>query len=389
MTQSIAQSEEQFMDPLHFLQHHGQSIWLDYIRRSLLTSGELQELVASNKVQGATSNPAIFQTAIAGSTDYDKALDALEEVHDRDARSLYEELAIADIQAAADILMPVYTRTHRRDGYVSLEVSPYLADDTVETIAEAHRLWQAVARPNLMIKVPATSEGIAAVETLIGSGINVNVTLLFSQAAYEAVADAYITGLERFSAQGGNVSQVASVESFFVSRIDTAIDGLINAQLNRNPDSRLQYRLSIVGEVNHPMQLSLANLQFLPFTSMVIQHVCVEGWAAIVQWGGVRLQDLLRLAQPKSTAQYVYFKSADGYYESWDLASAMHPQTLMAYQKNGQPLPVDNGAPLRLASPVKLGYKQSKWVTQILLTQQLMPQKGYWEDQGYEWFGGL
>lgn len=150
-----------------------------------------------------------------------------------------------------------------------------------------------------------------------------------------------------------------------------------------------KYRLQIEGEVNHPMQLSLANLQALPFTSMVIQHVCVEGWAAIVQWGGIRLSELLRLVQPKSNARYLYFKSADGYYESWDLASALHPQTLMAYQKNGQPLSIDNGAPLRLASPIKLGYKQSKWVTQIVLTADLMPTKGYWEDQGYEWFGGL
>lgn len=150
-----------------------------------------------------------------------------------------------------------------------------------------------------------------------------------------------------------------------------------------------KYRLKIEGDVNHPLQLSLTDIQALPLTSMVIQHVCVEGWAAIVQWGGVRLSELLRLAQPKSNARYVYFKSADGYYESWDLASAMHPQTLMAYQKNGQPLSVDNGAPLRLASPIKLGYKQSKWVTQIVLTNQLMPTKGYWEDQGYEWFGGL
>jgi DMSO/TMAO reductase YedYZ molybdopterin-dependent catalytic subunit len=178
------------------------------------------------------------------------------------------------------------------------------------------------------------------------------------------------------------------VPEFSIHQIEP--DKLLINTFDQTPQIDLaKYRLSIVGEVNHPMQLSLANLQSLSFTSMVIQHVCVEGWAAIVQWGGVRLQDLLRLAQPKSTAQYVYFKSADGYYESWDLASAMHPQTLMAYQKNGQPLPVDNGAPLRLASPVKLGYKQSKWVTQILLTQQLMPQKGYWEDQGYEWFGGL
>ena len=150
-----------------------------------------------------------------------------------------------------------------------------------------------------------------------------------------------------------------------------------------------KYRLHIEGEVNHPIQLSLKELQALPLTSMVIQHVCVEGWAAIVQWGGVRLSELVRLAQPKSNVRYVYFKSADGYYESWDLASALHPQTLMAYQKNGQPLSVENGAPLRLASPVKLGYKQSKWVTQIMLTNQLMPTKGYWEDRGYEWFGGL
>jgi DMSO/TMAO reductase YedYZ molybdopterin-dependent catalytic subunit len=149
------------------------------------------------------------------------------------------------------------------------------------------------------------------------------------------------------------------------------------------------YRLQIEGEVNHPMLLSLTDLQAMPLTSMVIQHVCVEGWAAIVQWGGVRLHELLRLTQPKSSVRYVYFKSADGYYESWDLASAMHPQTLMVYQKNGQPLSIDNGAPLRLASPIKLGYKQSKWVTQIVLLNQLMPAKGYWVDQGYEWFGGL
>ena len=122
---------------------------------------------------------------------------------------------------------------------------------------------------------------------------------------------------------------------------------------------------------------------------MVIRHVCVEGWAAIVQWGGVRLQELIRLAQPKSNVRYVYFKSADGYYESWDLASAVHPQTLMVYQKNGAPLSIENGAPLRLASPVKLGYKQSKWVTQITLLSDLTPMKGYWEDQGYEWFGGV
>ncbi len=151
----------------------------------------------------------------------------------------------------------------------------------------------------------------------------------------------------------------------------------------------LKFRLVIAGEVNNPLSISMAEIQDLPLTNMVIRHVCVEGWAAIVQWGGIRLSELIRLAQPKSSVRYVYFESADGYYESWDLDSAMHSQTLMAYQKNGQPLPVDNGAPLRLASPVKLGYKQSKWVTRIVLVSQLLPAKGYWEDQGYEWYGGL
>ncbi|MEH2122224.1 molybdopterin-dependent oxidoreductase [Nostoc sp.] len=150
-----------------------------------------------------------------------------------------------------------------------------------------------------------------------------------------------------------------------------------------------QFRLRIDGEVSNPMQLSMADIQKLPLTSMVIRHICVEGWAAIVEWGGVRLRDLVALVQPKSNVRYVYFKSADGYYESWDLASAIHPQTLMAYQKNGQPLSVDNGAPMRLASPIKLGYKQSKWVTQITFVSNLSPTKGYWEDQGYEWFAGL
>ncbi|MFN6567272.1 oxidoreductase [Nostoc minutum NIES-26] len=150
-----------------------------------------------------------------------------------------------------------------------------------------------------------------------------------------------------------------------------------------------KYRLIVDGEVNNPLSLSMAEIQALPQTSMIIRHVCVEGWAAIVQWGGIRLREIVALAQPKANVQYAYFKSADGYYESWDLASVLHPQTLLAYQKNGQPLPVDNGAPLRLASPIKLGYKQSKWVTKISLVSYLPPFKGYWEDRGYEWFAGL
>ena len=153
-----------------------------------------------------------------------------------------------------------------------------------------------------------------------------------------------------------------------------------------NPDA---YRLIVDGQVNNTLSLSLKDLQKLPFTSMVIRHVCVEGWAAIVQWGGVRLRDLLAIAKPLPQSKYVYFYSADGYYESWDLDSVLHPQTLMAYQKNGQPLEPENGAPLRLASPIKLGYKLSKWVTRIQITIELGERRGYWEDLGYEWYAGL
>ncbi len=178
------------------------------------------------------------------------------------------------------------------------------------------------------------------------------------------------------------------VPEFKISQIEP--DKLLINTFDNTPQiDPLKFRLTLNGEVNHPLQLSLVDLQKLPLTSMIIRHVCVEGWSAIVQWGGVRLRELIALAQPKSTARYVYFKSADGYYESWDMASSMHPQTLMVYQKNGRSLSVENGAPLRLASPIKLGYKQSKWVTQITLTDKLMPMKGYWEDLGYEWYGGI
>ncbi len=151
----------------------------------------------------------------------------------------------------------------------------------------------------------------------------------------------------------------------------------------------VSFRLIVDGEVNNPLSLSMEEIQQMPLSSMTIRHVCVEGWAAIVQWAGVKLRNLVALAQPQANVKYVYFFSADNYYESWDIASALHPQTLMAYQKNGQPLSIDNGAPLRLASPIKLGYKQSKWVMRITLLSDLLPRRGYWEDQGYEWFAGL
>jgi transaldolase/glucose-6-phosphate isomerase len=237
------------MNPVRALQDYGQSVWLDYIRRHLLTSGELQRLITEDGLRGVTSNPAIFEKAITGSTDYTEALNALTG-RNLGAMTLYEQLAIRDIQDAADILRAVYEQTRCGDGYVSLEVSPHLAHDTQGTIREARRLWQTVGRPNVMIKVPATPAGLPAIEQLISEGINVNVTLLFSQEVYERVAQAYIAGLERLAAQDGDVSRVASVASFFISRIDTAIDAQAAARLRTAASARERDLLGrIIGKV--------------------------------------------------------------------------------------------------------------------------------------------
>ncbi len=211
-------------NPLAQLPTLGQSVWLDFVSRPLLEKGDLQRLIAEDGIRGVTSNPSIFEKAIAHSTDYDADLAACVRAADRDVDALFEHLAIADIRMAADQLRPVYERTKGVDGYVSLEVSPYLAMDTEGTIAEARRLWRAVERPNLMIKVPGTEPGVPAIRTLIGDGINVNVTLLFSVAAYEAVAEAYLAGLEAASAAKRDIAGIASVASFFVSRIDAAVE---------------------------------------------------------------------------------------------------------------------------------------------------------------------
>jgi len=237
-------------NPVKDLQRYGQSIWLDYIRRNLLTSGELKKLIDEDGLRGMTSNPAIFEKAIVGSTDYTDLLQSLAQKHDLDAKARYEVLAIRDIQDAADFLRPVYDATRRRDGYVSLEVSPYLARDTNGTLDEARRLWKAVARENVMIKVPGTAEGIPAFQQLIGEGININVTLLFAQEVYEKVAEAYIAGLEQLSATGGDVSKMASVASFFISRIDTLVDSKVNEKLKAKPDAQQEALLKgILGRV--------------------------------------------------------------------------------------------------------------------------------------------
>jgi transaldolase/glucose-6-phosphate isomerase len=217
------------------LQGYGQSVWLDFIRRKMITSGDLARLVADDGVAGLTSNPTIFEKAIGGSSDYTPQIDEIRrESPELPARELYERLVAKDIRDAADILRPTYDRTRGADGFVSIEVSPGVASDTNATVAEARHLWELIARPNLMVKVPGTGAGVPAVRSLTAEGINVNITLLFGREMYEAVAGAYIEGLEdRIGRPGadGAIDRIASVASFFVSRIDTAVDKLIDEKL--------------------------------------------------------------------------------------------------------------------------------------------------------------
>lgn len=215
--------------PLVELHRLGQSIWFDFIRRDLLDSGELARMAERDCLMGVTSNPAIFEKAIASGREYRADLAAMKELCARDPKRAYERLAIADIQRACDQLAPVHARSGGRDGYISLEVSPKLAHDTAGTLEEARRLWSEVARANLMIKVPATKAGVPAIRALIAEGVHVNVTLLFSVDAYLAVADAYMSGLEERAARGGRIDATSSVASFFVSRVDSALDPRLDA----------------------------------------------------------------------------------------------------------------------------------------------------------------
>ena len=205
------------------LQALGQSIWIDFISRGMISSGELQRMVEEDGVSGVTSNPSIFEKAIRESSDYEKALQALGS-SGKSPEEIYQWLTVEDIKNVADLLRPAYERTGGGDGFVSLEVSPRLAHDTNGTIAEARQLWSAVNRPNAMIKVPATREGLPAIQQLTGEGININITLLFGLPRYREVAEAYISGLEILAASGKSLKQIASVASFFLSRIDTLID---------------------------------------------------------------------------------------------------------------------------------------------------------------------
>jgi len=232
------------MNPVKELEKHGQAVWLDFLARGFVAKGDLQKLIDTDGVKGVTSNPSIFEKAIGSSDEYDGAIGSALRKGDRPVAELFEILAVEDIQHAADVLRPVYDQLKGADGFVSLEVSPYLAMDTKGTIAEAERLWSDVHRKNLMVKVPATPEGLPAIEHLIGEGISINITLLFSQTVHVEVANAYLAGLEKYVANGGDPSHVASVASFFVSRIDSAVDKQLDEKIARANDPSEKERLT-------------------------------------------------------------------------------------------------------------------------------------------------
>jgi transaldolase/glucose-6-phosphate isomerase len=232
------------MNPVKALEQHGQAVWLDFLARGFIAKGDLKRLIDEDGVKGVTSNPSIFEKAIGSSDEYDGAIGQALKDGDRPIIDLYEALAVEDIQHAADVLRPVYDQCNGNDGFVSLEVSPYLALDTKGTIAEAERLWRAVDRKNLMIKVPGTAEGLPAIQHLISRGISVNITLLFAQQVYVQVVEAYLAGLEAFVAGGGDPSQVASVASFFVSRIDSAVDKQLDDAIAKANDPTEKARLA-------------------------------------------------------------------------------------------------------------------------------------------------
>ena len=315
-------------NPLKALNTLGQSVWLDYIRRSLITSGELARLIEADGLRGVTSNPSIFEKAIAGSTDYVQALGELSKRKDLDAKGVYEQIAIRDIQDAADILRVVYDQTAGRDGYVSLEVSPYLAHKTQETIEEARRLWKAVARPNLMVKVPGTPEGIPAIRQLISEGININITLLFAQEVYERVAEAYISGLEELAKRGGDVKSIGSVASFFVSRIDTMIDGDLET---RSKSAKTPAEQAALRSIEGKVAIANAKLTYERYKELFSG----PRWAALAN-RGARTQRLLWASTSTKNPVYsdiLYVADLIGP----DTVNTIPPATYDAFRDHGRP----------------------------------------------------
>jgi transaldolase/glucose-6-phosphate isomerase len=314
--------------PLLDVRRFGQSIWYDNIRRSLITSGELARMVANDGLLGVTSNPSIFEKAITSDTDYDEAFERLVASGVGDAKELYERIAVEDIQMAADVLRPAFERSEGCDGFVSLEVSPYLAHDTAATIDEGLRLHAAVSRPNVMIKVPATPEGMPAISALIARGVNVNVTLLFGLEAYQAAARAYLEGLERLTAAGGDPARVASVASFFVSRIDTRVDQRLEERLSQAGSALERARLEgLRGKV----AIASARLAYERYRELLAG----PRWKALAA-RGARPQRLLWASTSTKNPAYPKTLYVDELIGA-DTVNTVPAETLEEFKKTGRP----------------------------------------------------
>lgn len=314
------------MNPVKALEQHGQAVWLDFLARGFIAR-DLKKLIDEDGVKGVTSNPSIFEKAIGASDEYDGPIAQALKGGDRPIVELYETLAIEDIQNAADVLRPVYERSNRADGYVSLEVSPYLALDTAGTIAEAERLWRQVGRKNLMVKVPGTAQGLPAIRHLICKGISINVTLLFSQAVYVQVAEAYLAGLDTFVAGGGDAAQIGSVASFFVSRIDTAVDTELDDKIARANDPTEKARLAAL---KGKIAIANAKLAYQDYKRLFSG----AHWRAL-QAKGARPQRLLWASTGTKNKAYrdvVYVEELIGR----DTVNTVPPATLDAFRDHGQ-----------------------------------------------------
>ena len=311
------------MNPLKQLEACGQSPWLDYLKRSLIEKGELRTLIERDGLKGITSNPSIFEKAIGESDEYKDALKRFQAQADHSVSDIYEHLAIADIRAAADVLRPTYEQTQGRDGYISLECSPYLANDTQATIGEALRLWAAVERPNLMVKVPATPAGIPAIRQLIGRGLNINITLLFSVTVYEQVVEAYISGLEDLKRTGGDVSKIGSVASIFVSRIDVAIDKRLDKLGDKPLADRLRGKAAIAN----------AKLAYARYKALFSG----PRWQALAA-AGAKTQRLLWASTSTKSPAYkdtMYVEALIGR----DTVDTIPPATMDAFRDHGEAIP--------------------------------------------------
>jgi transaldolase / glucose-6-phosphate isomerase len=347
-------------NPLKGLLAYGQSPWMDYVRRDLLTSGQLKKYIDDDGLRGMTSNPSIFEKAITGSNLYNDILSS-PEAKKLDANGVFEKIAFRDIQDACDIFKPVYAASNRRDGYVSLEVSPFLGYDTKATIEEARRLWKSVNRPNVMIKIPGTPEGLPAIRQCLEEGININITLLFAQSAYEKVAEAFLSALEARAAKGQDISHIASVASFFVSRIDTLVDSQIDEKLKTTTDAGQK---ALLESVRGKVAIANARLTYKKYQELFGG----SRWKALAS-KGAQTQRLLWASTSTKNPRYrdvLYVEEIIGA----DTVDTIPPATFDAFRDHGKLRPslTENveGAAKTMADLAKAGISM-KDVTDKLL----------------------